>query len=155
MIDFGLQWDPEALSADFGIENNDLSTEEGLRTAVIWSLFTDRRAELGDVLPDGETDRRGWFGDVFPTVPGDKWGSRLWLLSREKITAETLARGETYALEALQWLVDDKVASRIAVSAERMTEPLGAAVGVEIERPTGDVVRFRFGRAWVAEQARN
>ena len=56
-----------------------LRAERGLRSAVLISLFTDRRAEPGDV-PEGE-DPRGWWADVLGEE-GDRIGSRLWLIDR-------------------------------------------------------------------------
>ena len=85
--------------------------ESGLRTAVIISLFTDRRANDDDVIPDGSNDRRGWWAN--PDI-----GSRLWLLSREKETQETFDRAVLYTREALQWLFDDGVALSVDVSGE-------------------------------------
>ena len=91
--------------------------DEGLRTAVIISLFSDRRANASDVLPDGTDDRRGWWGDVYPQVDGDLTGSRLWLLGRAKQIDANLRLAETYAREALQWLLDDGEVTRIDVAA--------------------------------------
>jgi phage gp46-like protein len=52
-------------------------------------------------------------------VANDRIGSRLWLLARAKLTLTTVQRAQDYAEEALQWLIDDGVAARIAVRAER------------------------------------
>lgn len=93
-----------------------LAEDEGLRTAVILSLFTDRRAEPGDELPDGTT-RGGYWGDAYPARPGDRWGSRLWLLQRSTITRDVLRRAETYAREAFDWAIEDGVASRVVATA--------------------------------------
>ena len=64
-------------------------------------------------------DRQGWWGDTFAVVDGDRIGSRLWLLQRQKVLPATLKRAEAYAREALKWLTDDAVVSRIEVTAER------------------------------------
>lgn len=76
-----------------------------LKSAVWMSLGTDRRAENDDVLPGGDGDKRGWWGDSFRPR---RIGSRLWLLERQKITADTLLRAEEYAAEALAWLTEKK-----------------------------------------------
>lgn len=96
---------------DLALDGYDLATEGGLHTTVIVSLFTDRRAESDDENPDGSGDRRGWWAN--PTL-----GSRLWLLARAKEMPDTLARARTYAIEALQWLIDDGVATAVDVTAE-------------------------------------
>lgn len=154
MSDLRIQWDTETLAGDLAVEANDLLGDESLETAVLISLFTNRRAEAGDVLPDGQTDRRGWWGDAVPDVEGDQIGSRLWLLDRAKQTPDVLARAEEYARESLQWLIDDKVASGVDVTAEFPTR--GAlALTVVIQRSESDPVRFRFGDVWAAQAARS
>lgn len=153
MSDFGLTWSSLDGAADLSITANDLTADEGLETAVFLSLFLDRRAEPGDVLPDGETDRRGWWADALPVVAGDRVGSRLWLLARSKQTADVLDRAREYALEALRWLTDDRVASKVDVSAEFLPGG-GLTLEIVIHRPAGDPARFRFGRAWDAQEAR-
>ncbi len=148
MSDIGLIW--EDFGADFAIEANDLAQDDGLETAVLLSLFLDRRAEDGDTLPDGETDRRGWWADAVPVVEGDQIGSRLWLLGRSKQTQDALPRAETYAREALQWMIDDLVTDRIDVTA---SIPRAGVLGLEVTiyRPTVDPTTFRFSYAWTAQ----
>lgn len=87
--------------------------------AVLISLFTWRRANPDDTLPDPHGFRMGWWGDTYPAMANDRIGSRLWLLARAKLTPTTVQRAQDYAGEALQWLIDDGVAARIAVRAER------------------------------------
>lgn len=110
---------------DLSLAGYDLATEDGLRTAVIISLFTDRRAEADDEIPDGGDDRRGWWADSL--------GSRLWLLARSKETPDTLARARTYAAESMQWLIDDGVATAVEVTAEWARRGvLGLRVGITL-----------------------
>lgn len=149
-----LVWNDDAGAADFAISQNDLLVDEGLETDVMASLFEDRQAEPGDVLPDGDTDRRGWWGDSVPVVDGDRRGSRLWLLNRSKETPDVLSRAEEYAREALQWLLTDKVASEIEVSAE-FFQGRGYVLTVKIHRPGKDPASYRFGRAWIVQEARH
>jgi len=90
---------------------------EPLVRAVIVSLFSWRRANPDDELPGDE--RMGWWGDTYPTVANDRIGSRLWLLSRSKLTEQVRLKAKEYAEEALRWLIDDGIASRIEVESER------------------------------------
>jgi phage gp46-like protein len=139
-----------AVEFDLVIEKNDVAVDDGLETAVLVSLFTDRRAEETDQLPDGETSRRGSWIDAFPVVPNDHFGSRLWLLGREKQQQSVLDRARAYALEALQWLIEDKIAQKVEVTAE-IVSPGVLGLRVEISRPLGDVVKFRTNYAWLAQ----
>lgn len=93
-----------------------LVMDDGLDTAVLLSLFTDRRAEAGDEFSG---DPRGWWGDAL-AVTDDRpvaMGSRFWLLAREKQTVPVLRRAEAYARQALQWMLDDGVASALTATA--------------------------------------
>lgn len=109
---------PGDWNADCEVRAADLLAERDLETAVLLSLLCDARARDDDVLPDGGTDRRGWWADsAAPEVEGDRTGSRLWLLSREKILPETLRRARDYAEEALAWLVEDGAAESVRVEA--------------------------------------
>lgn len=134
-----------AVSVDGTTLSLDLTTADPLTRAVLISLFTWRRALPTDTLP--ADSRQGWWGDTFPTVDADKIGSRLWLLSREKLLPDTIARAREYAEEALAWLVADGVAARVGVTAERLgTDRL--ALTCRIWRRDGRTVDLRFDNVW-------
>ena len=122
MPDLSLAFDAERGIFDLVLSSPDLQGDDGLLTAVIISLFTDRRAHDDDPLPDERvgvpSDMRGWWGDYFETEKRpDPIGSRLWLLWREKEMAVVVARAQEYASEALAWLTRDGRAARIEVNA--------------------------------------
>jgi phage gp46-like protein len=151
---------PEAIGGDirsllYGIDEDidyaqdalGLVMDDGLETAVILSLFTDRRAEPDDVIPDGSQDRRGWWGDDFNADSADRIGSRLWLLHREKQLSVVLQRAQSYAEEALRWLIDDGVAESVTVVASiPRKEILG--FDIAIQRPHHPVAQYRFEVFW-------
>lgn len=90
---------------------------DNLSRAVVISLFTWQRASQSDEVDNDQ--RMGWWGDTFAENKGDKIGSKLWLLLRQKITEETLNRAQEYAYDALKWLIDDGICSDITVDVER------------------------------------
>lgn len=119
----------------------DLQLDEGLRTALIVSLLSDRRADPDDVLPIGETDRRGWAGDLLEADPADRIGSKLWLLIPGKQTEATRLKIETAAREAIDWIERDGVAAIERVEASFEEDAVRVAVAVH-RRVTGAVVAF-------------
>lgn len=133
---------PSATGNYFG-----LAEDDGLYTAVIISLFTDRRAEDGDTLPSSEDDKRGWWGDTFSEIAGDKIGSRLWLLSREKELKVVLQRAKTYSEEALAWKVADGIARAVIVTAEIVRDGV-LGLGIEIQRSNAPPQKYRFEIFW-------
>lgn len=134
------------LGGDWLVAGPSLAEDDGLETAVVLSLFTDRVAAEGDAAVE-PTARRGWWGDAYPEVAGDQIGSRLWQLAREKQLPAVLARAELYAKEALQWLVDDGVASSVTVQAEVVRQGVLGLL-VTITRSATPVIRFRFESFW-------
>lgn len=90
---------------------------DSLSRAVIISLFTWKRASQSDEVDNDQ--RMGWWGDTFAENKGDKIGSKLWLLLRQKVTDETINRAQEYAYDALKWLIDDGICSDITVDVER------------------------------------
>lgn len=126
---------------DIEIKNGDLSGDEGLETAVAISLFTDRRVTDED-LPPGTKDKKGWWGDMFPETDQDKIGSRLWLLARSKRTTEVLRKAEDYAKEALNWMIEDGVATSIIATAS-YNESKFLLLAIEIVKPKGRTSKFQ------------
>lgn len=149
LADLALVWDPARGAADLAMFDGDLASDPGLETAVLLSLFTDRRALADDRPPSGDpSDRRGWWADEFSAVERDLIGSRLWLLDRSKRTAETGRRAEEYVREALAWMVEDHVVAAIGVAIELAAQAL--LIGVTLSRPERDPLAFRFALAWDA-----
>ncbi len=131
---------------DLALDGADLAKGKDLYTAVIISLFTNRRARLDDPLPDPNSSRMGWWGDLHSEKENDQIGSRLWLLRREKQTQDTLNRAYEYCHEALKWLVDDGIASQVDVRVEYVR--LGVmGIWITIHKPVG-VENFRFDYLW-------
>jgi phage gp46-like protein len=98
----------------------DLAAENGLLSAILMSLATDRLANDDDVIPDGSGDRRGtWMDDTLDgSAPTDRMGSRLWLLTRVKATSQVLNDAIFYCEEALQWMIDGQVAAAVTVTGQ-------------------------------------
>lgn len=95
---------------------SDFEADE-LAQAVLISLFSWRKSADDDGVK--APARQGWWGDTFASISGDRIGSRLWLLQRQKLTPLVLKRAKAYAEESLQWLLDDAVCAHIEVVAER------------------------------------
>lgn len=155
--DIQINWNEQLLEGDFLYSNGDLTSDPGLETAIIISLFSDRRADERDDLPDLQNlDRRGWWGDLTlaTTETGsDRIGSKLWLLERAKTTPETIAKAKIYIEEALQWLLDDQIAIKIDVEVDRegIVGSDRLEFGVKIYKSSGDVEVFNFSEQWLAQ----
>ena len=147
MTDVALAFSSDAFAADLAIVGGDLATDDGLRTAVIISLFTDARARDDDALPEVGGDKRGWWGD-FDLDGGDQTGSRLWLLHRAKLLPSTALKARDMCREALDWLLRDGVAASVEVETQ-IVAPNALVISVAIARPSGPG-RQRFDFVWNA-----
>lgn len=132
---------------DYALVQLGLLEDDGLDTAVIISLFTDRQAEASDVIPDGTDDKRGHWSDNFPDLDGDLIGSRLWLLTREKQLPEVMVRAREYCEEALEWMLEDGVASAVTVTVTNPREGILHAQ-IDIAKPDGTATRYQFENFW-------
>lgn len=130
-----------------GVQTRAVDVFDRLPRAVLISLFTWRRAEPADDLPG--TDRYGWWGDTYAETVGDQIGSRLWLLSRSKITDATPAQAKAYADESLAWMLTDGVAAAVTTEAERQGLDR-IALGVTVTRPDRTAMNLRFANVWDA-----
>ncbi len=156
MIDLALEWNIETWSADLVVSGGALATHDGLRTAILISLFTDARAPDGAVLPEDGADRGGWWGDAFggdvSTTIADidqrnAIGSLVWLLRRAKVTPQALRDARQYCLDALAWFLRDGIASAVDVEAEAQGDRM--AIAVFLTRPNGPD-RERYDFTWEA-----
>lgn len=146
MSDIKTVWIAGTGQGDWAIADGALASSDDLGTALLISLFSDRLADADDTLPDGTDYRRGWWGDLDQDVP---LGSRLWLLSRSILDDDVAKLAVIYAKEALQWMIDDKVAESVTVTAT----PDGRktlVLNVTVTRKTG-TQSYQYGWAWTSE----
>lgn len=141
MADVALVWNNDIGAGDPCVVGADLLADDGLETAVLLSLFSNRRVREEEI-PPGQTWRRGWWGDLLADDQ-DEIGSKLWLLEREKQTPTVLVRAEGYSREALAWMVTDGVATAIVITSEYT--PRGwLLLRVEIALPDDTQREFQF-----------
>jgi phage gp46-like protein len=130
--------------ADLVLDGDDLATDEGLTTALVVSILSDGRSDAERrALPNHE-EIRGWWADNVR----DRFGSRLWTLEREKRTTDTLERARELGEDALAWLVEDQIASRVSVEASY--DDFGRLrLEANVERGTSKL----FAHLWAGTQA--
>lgn len=150
--DLALVWSNVELAADLVKIDDDLASDIGIVTAIILSLFVDRRANSDDAPPSGDPlDRRGWWADQYAETEGDLIGSRLWLLARAKRTPETPRLAVEYCREALAWMIEDSVVASFEFQTEMTAKEL--LIGLTANRPGRDPISLRFAHAWDATLA--
>lgn len=136
---------PDGFFAPFDIyvAEDGFKADDGLQTAVIISLFTDRRLPDGVAHPDGAADRKGYWGDLAES-DGYQWGSLLWTLYRQVITDTVITNCRQFCEDALQWMIDDGIAESVTVTAERAgTYQINIGI-IVVKRDTRDTLRYSY-----------
>jgi phage gp46-like protein len=123
-------WNGATQSADWAISPGSdplnpsaLQASQAIATAVILSIFTDRRcppdhplAKYADIGNGG--DPRGYWGDgidVRTDLGEDALGSLFWLLERSVKTEETKRWAQAILEDCLAWIVTQDVAASVTV----------------------------------------
>lgn len=118
-----------------------LRARSALETATLICLMTDARVEPTELRTDDIN--RGWLGDTFDldTAAGEvPIGSKLWLLTRHTVDDAHVPRmAETYALEALQPLVDQGAVALVTATAEADPARNRLKLDIELTDRNGDV----------------
>jgi phage gp46-like protein len=145
MADIALKFNNVTGFCDWSLNatGTDLSTSETLETAVLLSLFTDKRAP--DDLQIYSPDRKGWWGTTYNPSGQAELGSLLWTLYRSVKSDGTavLRQAEGYVTDALQWLTTDGVASSVTCTASWASS---SALGlyITITQPSGQVNNYSW-----------
>lgn len=141
--DATISWDAANNCGDWSMNGSLLATGNDLQTAIIISIFSDRLALPGDVIPDGSNNPRGWWADGTVLI-----GSRIWLLRRSKQTQDTLQRAFDYLSEALQWMLDDGVVGRFDISVEWVRRSVLGAQIVAYKQDGTTLLTGRYAWTW-------
>jgi phage gp46-like protein len=94
------------LTSDYDIQvgsDGDIVTKDFFDTAILMSLFCERRAGPSEV-PESHR-RRGWIGNE--STPGFEIGSKVWLYEQERVTRSIFNLLSQEAFNAFEWFIDD------------------------------------------------
>lgn len=131
--------------ADITVDGRDAVQDEGLETAVIISLFTDSRVTDDDKkeISESITNRGGWWGNE---LTNDNIGCKAWLLTRSKLTNETMNKFQEYFTASLQWMVTDLIITSAVVTVYR--EGDGMNLLVQLKKPNNKDIDYRYFYNW-------
>lgn len=136
------QGDPKLIldedGADLKFQGGQPVMDRGVENAVFMSLHT----------------REGWVGNVFATSPSEKMGSKFEELMDQPITLASLGAIRKAALDALQWMIDTKLAASVSVE---VSNPKGSAIKttITVTPPSGDAIvllSLKHGVNWVYQK---
>ena len=95
---------------DFDFENGDLKATFDLKTAVLMSVFCEKRADELQTIDN----KRGHYANQFNLVSGYEVGSFYWLYTEQsKVSEDNKEDLQDTIKEGLQWLIDDNLLTEI------------------------------------------
>lgn len=123
--------------------DGDLKKVDSFDTAIFMSLLTEKRADISEqVVPEL---RRGWWGNESNDVIDYEIGAKLWLLDQARNIQDVANTGVTYALDCLQWLLDDNYLKDIIVTSTRTVSNI--TLNIKLIRDDNKVERL-FYELW-------
>lgn len=142
-MDLFLEQNEDTREFDIGIRNDEFVLDDGLQSMVTTSLFCDAREG------DNTGDKRGWWGAsvLDEDRNGSQFGSKLWLLSREKQLDETLIKIQQWCSDALAWMVDLDIVESVTVTAEYIKTGT-VLITVSLIRGDRDPLTFKYKYLW-------
>ena len=143
--DIAIVWDQAKGRGDWAMAGADLQSGSDLQSAILVSLFTDRRAPpdyQGPAPWDG--NRRGCWVD---TYNGFQLGSLLWTLNRSIKSTRVLVLAKQYAADALAWLVETGVVLAFDINAQWVNRTM-LGLSIRATMPSGPAQSFQFSWVW-------
>lgn len=140
-----LFFDTDLDSASYGYGDLSLTAGDPITSAVLMSLFCRARATEQEMKDQNSDEINGWWGDT-----GEyELGSKLWLLTRSKLTNNTLTQAKQYIEQALQWMLDDGLCKIINIFIHRVpVNPNAIRVRLQIVRNDGTEVNMNYDDLW-------
>lgn len=129
---------------DIEITSGTVTQDSRLASLVYLCLFTDVRADDADELPDGSSDRRGWPGDTYLDTP---WGSKYWLLKRQKLTNDVRLKAIDYATNAIQKLVDASYVKSFSITGT-IPQLNTLVLSISLTQPNGEKLPMTITDRW-------
>lgn len=128
-------------SYDFSIsENGDLDGVRNFDTAILLSIFDERRASESEVVVNSL--RRGWWGNTLSDIPDFEMGSKLWLLSQTKKTTNELNLAITYAQDAFEWMVTEGFLQNVIVTGQITATGIRVNIDLQVVQSNVDTPSF-------------
>jgi phage gp46-like protein len=125
---------------DISFTDGDFTLTDGLDTALILSVYCERRADASEVSTPNL--QRGWWGNLFSLKQNFEQGSKLWLLYQSRNTQLTLNRAIAYAQDAFSWMVEDGLLDNVEVNGEMIAQ--GIKIIVTLYRSQNIVGNFAY-----------
>lgn len=126
--------------------SGDLEGCDCFDASITYAILGERRASESEVLIS--QNRRGWIGNEGKIFEN---GSKIWLFEQSRLTRTILNDIQSSALDALNYLVDDGMATRITAEATLRSGSVNLSIQIFISPSR---VETRFFELWSNTGAR-
>ncbi|MEQ8823850.1 MAG: phage GP46 family protein [Filomicrobium sp.] len=126
-------------------DERDFELTDGLDSAIIVSLFSDRRAYADEVQDPWK--RRGWIGDLVSEEPNDRHGSGLWLYEQRRLTQDTAIGVRNEAVQSLEWMQDEALVTQVEADVLSYPEHRRVDLRITLQLLDGGVVQRAYALA--------
>ncbi len=148
-VDVEVKYDDTIKCHDISVDGDgNLSSDFSFDTAILMSLFCDRRADRSQVQQPYL--RRGWAGNEQLSNNDEQFGSLLWLLWQRRTTTKTLNDAQSFATQSLQWLIDQGFATEVIVGAYFRGSDLHLTVKITRDN---NIISNKVYNVWKATEA--
>jgi len=125
---------PKGKTWDFSIaENGDAETESFFDTAILVSVYEEKRASESEV--ERPELRRGWIGNE--STPDFERGSKIWLYYQSRLTRSVINGIISAANECLAWLINEDYALRVVSDIDLSNGSVNLLI--QTQRPNGQI----------------
>ena len=101
---------------DLTIKDGDYESIESFDTALIMTIFGERRANESN-QPINQ-NRRGWWGNIVLDQEGFEYGSLLWTFYQTRLNTDTKNLLQSKLFEAIEWFIIDGLLVNAEVNSE-------------------------------------
>lgn len=109
-------------------DTRDMASVQGFETALLCSLFSDRRADKDEV--SDPMKRRGWIGNLVAETPMDNYGSGLWLYEQRRATEDVRALLRLEVISSLEWMREERLIKNL--DANLFYDPAKRSVSIRV-----------------------
>jgi len=116
---------------DISIVDGDFESVDGFDTAILMSLFIDKRANQAEVSESSL--RRGWIGNEQNDDEDYEVGSKLWLLDQARLNQDSVNRAIDFTRDGFIWMIEDSQVKDVQVTGQEF-HPTNISVTVSFVR---------------------
>lgn len=125
---------------DIGIaDNGDLEMIDGFDTALLMSIFCERRADASEVI-DPKLRRGDWSNEL-NDIEGHEVGSKFWLIDQARNNQDAFNIGLDALNDGFNWMLEDDLVKSVEIDGSIDN---GFEYEIDITKQDDKINRYRY-----------